>query len=203
MWRLLEQTQTRFLCRRPIWRIVKSRKLGGPTTGPDRRHRDYARRDRPPRARVLPGCQPDETPAEETRAPAHLTFPLGRIAIRHDLQERTRPDREFADKGPIVRGYQQSRCADAGRENRHRNGSRPAIVAVHHGDRNERTDRLQKQAGPLDQVNLRFADEDALSTGIERVSDSAGDLALRDALAVGGSGSDQASVPAPLTGNAA
>ena len=35
------------LCRRPIRRIVKSRKLGGPT-GPDRRHRSYGSESRPP-----------------------------------------------------------------------------------------------------------------------------------------------------------
>src|SRR2546430_1124068 len=62
MWRLSEQTQARFLSRRPIRSVVKSRKLAGPTTGPDLDHAGYAKRERRPSARVLASLRPFGTP---------------------------------------------------------------------------------------------------------------------------------------------
>src|SRR5947208_16877708 len=62
MWRLSEQTQARFLSRRPIRSVIKSRKLAGPTNGPELDHAGNAKRERRPSARVLASLRRLGTP---------------------------------------------------------------------------------------------------------------------------------------------
>ena len=52
-----------------------------------------------------------------------------------------------------------------------------------HGDRQQRCSCLQVQARPLDPIDLRLADPDALATCIQRAFDRDGDLTLCDLLA--------------------
>ena len=65
----------------------------------------------------------------------------------------------------------------------HRDGGGRPIVAVDHRNRDQHRDVLDDHARPLDQIDLRSADDDALPPCVESVFERGGELPLRRPLA--------------------
>jgi hypothetical protein len=119
-------------------RLIEDQDLAIPAAAVDARPSSW---DTPaaPRQDGGPECPPL---AETSNSASRLA--------RHDLQQRLRTDRDLTGEWPIMRGDQQDRGGDAGREQRHRNPRSQPIVAMNERDHEQLADRLQVEAPPFD-----------------------------------------------------
>ena len=78
-----------------------------------------------------------------------IELALTGCALRQDLQQRSRSDRDLPGKGPIVCENEQYRHGHPARKQPHCEGNGAPVVAVNHGDSEQHTNRLHQQAQPF------------------------------------------------------
>ncbi len=83
-----------------------------------------------------------------------IDFVLTGRFLRHDLLQQIRFHRDFPAERPIVGGDQQDGHCDSGGEDPHRGGGSASIIAMDHGDGDQRANQLAA-GGPSISPNSR------------------------------------------------
>src|SRR5207247_11393110 len=91
-----------------------------------------------------------------------------RSSSRLDLLEHVRPDTKLAVERSVLRGDQHDRDRGRRGEEPQCDAGREPIVALYEGDGEEGEDGHEDHARPLGPIDARFADDDALTPGVER-----------------------------------
>src|SRR5262249_30182462 len=111
-------------------------------------------------------------------------MPLWTRGLWHDLQQRTWRDRELSNERPVIRTDEQEAGRWTSGEECHGDERSGPLISVGKGYRDQDTDGLYHNAGPLQQTHRRVADEDALTACVESGFERDRHLTLCDLLAL-------------------